>query len=1141
MTDLNQYHHHHHQQQQQQQQQQPPPPPPQQHQRQQQQQQQQAPPTSASTSAAHPPRRNHVNQVPSSVAPTLQSPTQTNLSTRLPQPVTQPQQEPHFSNLRHHAILPRAKERKSRRPHKNSRDGCPNCKHKRIKCSEELPSCQNCIKKNYRCGYLDYSEDKLEKLRRKNLKRANEDAEDSNDHAKKQSQREQRPPEILIDQDQDRGQDQDRDRDHNNDQNQNHNYDHAQDRSRLQPKFSIQNGHFKQNTNMPTSVLATVQQNPIQPLNLIPSANLAIAPPSQNPIPTSNTFLLPPLGYDHDQRNGIKSTMQMSIPARLLNNINNNNNNSNNNSSNNNNGDNNSNSNINNSANNTVHGSSLNLKTPDTFGQARVAASPPIFNPPNSLHSSPYSDSPNDVNELFSNYLSTFIPNQAPSSKTPPNIFDFVASNDLDHYFNVPVEDVDLNLAVYKDAIKKISAANNDLHFSESLTEVSDENGPYSHATNIGTLDATHLGHDGQSKGDLLDDARSVDSFERSNSIFTRHFGIDIFANEHSVKTNSSGGGGATAITPRQFYGEPLPNANKSLESFPVLKHSKDIKILFTSNAKSYKPLSNLHTLSLQQSDWTEKDDRRMWISIFAHAINLHYIYFTFFMDRSLNIILKVCNNALKSKSSTTCFTSAIQEILTKKSYSYFGTLIKDLRESVGGVDIESTTTVSWYAGWSLLFHTQASAKAVTLIHGGSASLLWNCFSNHRNSSELSPSLSFIAFALRYHTSAVVAPDYKFDVINELRSNFVQFKKFINYNTELTSQNNGYIIKNFVELGNFLEDLAETIYPQFVQIDQFFKAQNGEQNSFGGIKYFSPSLLYELVNRWFKLVPSYARSIGRAMSPLKRTFYLFYIAIAKALVHVLPIIRCTFLVDTWNARYPQSDFNFDLFKFERFEVSDVSQYHYLRNLAAKLSRTIRFFNTRQQIIAHYMAANTVLDAEDRLINTASLEQYNATNAVPIPDVVYIKVQKIDFKEIMLSNFSINTIVNIYNYPILIDFSRRWDRNSEFRRIVDRENHSQKVRIEDYRQKYEGKRSGRQLDADDITTTNINHSYDFEYDRGMYSFDYKVEPATNYFFNYLKNAIGDQNVSTEELKSQAHNFEKSQKAIFSSMNVNMASL
>lgn len=60
------------------------------------------------------------------------------------------------------------KVRKFRRSHKNSRDGCPNCRAKRVKCTEELPSCSNCVRRQLRCGYLDFSTDRLEHIRKKN-------------------------------------------------------------------------------------------------------------------------------------------------------------------------------------------------------------------------------------------------------------------------------------------------------------------------------------------------------------------------------------------------------------------------------------------------------------------------------------------------------------------------------------------------------------------------------------------------------------------------------------------------------------------------------------------------------------------------------------------------------------------------------------------------------------------------------------------------------------------------------------------------------------------------------------------------------------------------------------------------------------
>lgn len=67
---------------------------------------------------------------------------------------------------------PQKGERRSRRTHKNSRDGCPNCRANRIKCTEELPSCLNCVKKKYRCGYIDFPPERLNHIRHKNEQKA---------------------------------------------------------------------------------------------------------------------------------------------------------------------------------------------------------------------------------------------------------------------------------------------------------------------------------------------------------------------------------------------------------------------------------------------------------------------------------------------------------------------------------------------------------------------------------------------------------------------------------------------------------------------------------------------------------------------------------------------------------------------------------------------------------------------------------------------------------------------------------------------------------------------------------------------------------------------------------------------------------
>lgn len=454
---------------------------------------------------------------------------------------------------------------------------------------------------------------------------------------------------------------------------------------------------------------------------------------------------------------------------------------------------------------------------------------------------------------------------------------------------------------------------------------------------------------------------------------------------------------------------------------------------------------------------------------------------------------------------------------------------------SVNEVDVQTTTIGSWYAGWSLILHKRASAKATTLFFGGSASLLWNCLNSCKGFNDLDPRLRFIAHAVRNHTSCAVIPDYKIDVISNIRENFTLTKKFINYNTNLTSSSNGYILKYFIDMEKFLDYLLEDLYPRFTYIDQFYKKKNSISNDTLGIRYFSPSLLYELINRWLRIIPSHARSIGREMSPLKRTFYLFYIAVAKALASVFPIIRSAFLVDTWDTLYPQIDFDYRLFKFSRDEVADEAQYNFLSNCTSKLLRLIKFFNTRQRIIAHVLSADTVLEPGKSFIESVNPEHDETRETMK--DIAFMTPEKRDFEEVMLNNFTINTIVNIYNYPKLVDFSNNLFKGNRFRRIIERENHNQKVRIEEYRAKY--KNSGASEAAKKEHQTNVNHAYDFDFDRGMFSFDYSVEPILEHLLEYLDNASPKEELSIEELKGQILNFESSHKNMFRSIDQNAA--
>ncbi|KAI5968043.1 hypothetical protein KGF57_000269 [Candida theae] len=935
----------------------------------------------------------------------------------------------------------RGKERKSRRTHKNSRDGCPNCKQKRIKCSEELPACHICIKKNYRCGYLDYSEDKLEKLRKKN--------------------RDKQHSHITT-------------RDVNN-SGQPHLYNHTQANNTDQASGNL-NFHYTVSQGV-----AITQDRPPHEFthsseNQAPSQQLAHPPQPTVFTNDGPARIEPPQGFNSDAMSGSFSQTYPLNQAPLMNQ----------------------------NTSEIVHGDNLVVISPFT-GQNM------------SIDSSPYSDTPNNVDQLFSSYFPTFIPNQSINSTTPPNIFENAVEKDYNHFNNAPLGNEDLNLVVFTDSIRKLSHfAPPELYVAPEFTEVTNSN------IDQNSEEASQKQWD--------DVGITTSHLERAQDDIKPRM---IHSRRSGENGDEDGGGNSGYLESSAMWSsdEPLPNAKRSSIVFKVLKHPDRIKRLFTTTANKFRPEPNQYSLSLRHPDWTRKNNNDLWTITLGEALSSNQAFCLFFIDRGLCVILRVCDKSVKSSSSVSCFTPEIQRILTRKSYAYFGRIIKNLRESVNEVDIQTTTIGSWYAGWSSVLQKRASVKSTTLFYGGSASLLWSCLSECKDFNDLDPRLRFITYAVKNHTSCAVIPDYNISVISNIQETFLTMKKFINYNTDLTSPNNGYILKYFVELEKFLDYLLEDLHPRFVYIDQFYKGKYkvGNKDELG-IRYFSPSLFHELINRWLRIIPSHARSIGREMSPLKRTFYLFYIAIAKSLANVFPIIRSAFLVDTWDALYPQTDFDYSLFQIQRDRVSDEAQYNFLSNCTSKLLRIIKFFNTRQQIIAHVLSADTVLTSGKCFIESVQSEHDESRE--PMQDIAVMTPEKREFGEVMLKNFTINTILNISNYPKLVEFGSNSPKGSDLRKMVERENHRQKVRIEEYRAKYRNA-SGTFEDNKDHKT-NVNHAYDFDFDKGMFSFDYAVEPILTHYFKEIERVSRKDNVSIEELEGQISNFELSFKNMFHSI-------
>ncbi|KAK6457320.1 uncharacterized protein RJT20DRAFT_95115 [Scheffersomyces xylosifermentans] len=823
--------------------------------------------------------------------------------------------------------FPRMSERKSRRTHKNSRDGCPNCKAKRIKCSEELPSCHNCIKKNYRCGYLDFPKEKLEHIKNKNEKRA----KDQPDHVKHE-EHQGTGPHLL---------------------------------------------------------------------------------PYQRPfVTTSHSNNLTSANSNNTQPNNINNTIP---PPR------------------------------------------------DIFASL-----------------SPFNQNSYDNSDFF------------------------ITRNDLRY-------------ALYKDTFHKLT----NLDVNSSSESFGNE-----YSENLVNNNVGH-GYNGQpatiSDNDETDNLSS-NSFENSQNVLTRH--MKTVNRDADVKEIEE-------INPSEFHnifhpypppshptsspGTPLENARSHPIIINKLAKIKRLKNSYLSRylkhyRSDFKKLANKEFFLPYTPIWTRKNSDLFWISVYNQSIIIK-VYYSFFMDRALNVLLKVCNKAISAENSSTSFTKQDLDILTKKSYTYYGLLIRDLRESITEIHIEYPIKISLYAAWSTFLHSHATIETLCLVFTGTASLFNKIVNDSRSLNDITHTLQISLQSFNDHACTCLVPDYKFDVINELYQDLLEFKTFIINNQSITSPKNSLILKNFLELESFMKNLIVNFYPRIVYINSYYKLVNNIDDTTDDILFTSPTLFFELLVNWFDIFPSDVVSLGSHLRPLRKTFYLFFIAIGKALMNVFTPIRSMMMVDAVNVVCPFVDFDCEIYRFTVESVDSIEQYLYLDKITKKLLRVVSFFNNRIKLLGYHLSTRSVLSNPAQTYLTSVEPKHNPAE-VHYQDIIRLKPAKIDFEEIMITDFDIESSIHFYNYPLLSNLQMEFDEHAGYsqaglRKIVEDQQNLQQSR-----------------------KSRVNS---FNFETGMFDTDFDITEPLRYYHGSQSTHWSIKNWSMEDLNIRAANFDSSRREISRSVN------
>lgn len=857
-------------------------------------------------------------------------------------------------------------ERKSRRTHKNSRDGCPNCKAKRIKCSEELPQCHNCLKKRYRCGYIDFPPEKLELLRKKNETRSKERVYDITPvlPIKLAEPDGPRSPSFVP---AEYGQ-------------------RAPPEQHLQPQYPLQQQQQHSSHQFQGQALTP---------NLLEGGQYKAYP------------------YFIDE------SMQKSEYAHLI-------------------------------------------ELPEMLFREKQPPGCVQYYPPQggAYGFGEEPQAPSQTMSFHSHYLGP------PQTDAQP------------HLFGMP---------------------------------------PFERGTFEGEGLSASLPPSLHTNSDS-----SITSIAYSSSPMLTNPKPPATRGQGTTLAKPSSRLAASQMLPN---GEQLPVTFVKIEKIQRLKnpflerylklHTSDLRLLNNLEFRNVAPV------------WTQKIAENFWTTVYNQSVVLD-LYYTFFMDRSLNALIHRAKSLLDDQAflqnenvlflpqpkpllhKKYFFTPHDLDVLTHKSYIYYGFLIKDLRESLSLIHSEYPAKISLFAAWSTFLHSQSSVETFCLLFCGTTTLFSKVFNNATSLKSIPPTLNTGFYIFINHSNTCLVPDYDIQVMVDLHKDLIELKKFcqrVCYGWMNEVDNDKVLSKvcaarHCFDLEIFMRKLLEDYYPQIMNLNASYKRKYRPDDQTNNIYFVRVRAFYELVTHWFAIYPAEAIPVGSKYDAMIKTFYLFFNAIGKALSHVLTPIRSLILVDPNHTFCPRVDFNPQLYRLDQGIYSD-EDFAVFQKVSQKLIRTTSFFNNRVLFYSYYLLTVTVLDAE--YIKRVSLDAGVREGGVGgYKDVLQLIPNKLNIDEEFVHSFDRSVVIGPQNYPVM-EFFR-----DEFNRILALEQH-QRLQSK-FRQR------------DELEAVHHQSVDEFCYRVGMFERDFKPEKWIEVIVTRQTQACEEEMTTLAQLQNRMHNFD-----------------
>lgn len=936
--------------------------------------------------------------------------------------------------------------------------GCPNCKAKRIKCTEELPACNNCVKRRYRCGYLDFPEERLDRLRKKNEKKGADNTDGVNDN------------ELT----------------------------NSRSRDQVQTPLNIDN----------------TKASPV-PITSLDRVLNSLLNTSRNPLIESS----PKFDIASESYTG---TPQATYHSPIV-------------------GD---------QFSKSYYENSSKSNRSDYLGTALPGFVSPLIPMPQA--SSPHTNSP-QINLPHLNSPHIYLPQigtpDSPKPYTRSSVFDPI---DRLQSRGSSVVGGSHSSVLHAPTVRRHTLPQNpsDDQNSEEPT-ATDPYDIFARITPINSslLDPNYFMTKNNLRGTLYQESMTKLLPEKTSQLDDFGFieneqTVEERDTDHHLGSSNSSDDGNSFEKSKIRYVRHIksfkPNNTESRETYievdPITKYLPGATIQtrnFDKLVIPKNPLLNKYeafrserlATYIGENDvlhlpvWTMSYKKHFWTMIFNQAMVVD-VYWAFFMDRSLNFILKACDSLLQLKadekdpSLLTLFIRRDLDVLTRKSYNYYGKLIRKLRSAINKPHMEYPAKISLYASWSCFVHSHATIDTLVLMYNGTSSLLTKIVSEAKTIEDITPTIRMCVQTLSYDCVVSVLPDYSFLIIKEIYADLLDFKQFIIHNPTMNGLGNVFTIRKFIQLENFIQHLIEEDYPKIRYIDNFYKGLTDENANSDGIQYISPSIFFDLLVKWFDSFANECLSVGSHLSPAKRTLYLFFNATGKALSQVFTPLRSVLPVEPVNLLAPYMVFDADTYTFNKLQLTK-SQFDRLFKFSTKLIRIIQYFEIRNQILAFHSAVYDFWNKPDFAPYLKCYEPKHDRKVVCNPDIVKIMPAKLDAHEDMMLSFEADRPIYSSNFAMLDKLS-----NS----IIDGEarakfQHEIMDAKENQLRYLEEKRNGKSLFSL------------FDYDSGLFKYDFNPQKALEIYYESQGKSIAKAvDVLLEDLRIMISNIDISRREV-----------